>query len=157
MLLVRALAAFLALPSMVAGLVPTLIVVGRSPRSGATLPAGVMVLAVGVVLLGWCVRDFFVIGRGTLAPWDPPRHLVVVGLYRFVRNPMYVAVLTIVAGWALLYRSLPLVGYVLFLAVAFHLRVVVYEEPRLARMFGPEWSDYRGRVSRWWPRLPRKR
>ena len=56
-------------------------------------------------MLLWCVRDFYVSGRGTLAPLDPPKRVVIVGLYRFVRNPMYVAVLTILVGWALLYGS----------------------------------------------------
>jgi protein-S-isoprenylcysteine O-methyltransferase Ste14 len=62
----------------------------------------------GIFALVWCVRDFYVSGRGTLAPWDPPTRLVIIGLYRFLRNPMYVAVLTILVGWALLYRSWPL-------------------------------------------------
>jgi protein-S-isoprenylcysteine O-methyltransferase Ste14 len=61
---------------------------------------GLALLAVGLVLLLWCARDFFVSGRGTLAPWDPPKRLVIVGLYRFVRNPMYIAVLILLAGWS---------------------------------------------------------
>src|SRR5690349_15329264 len=100
----RALFAFLALPGIVAGAVPILIgyVDTRFQRAS---PIGFVLLAVGLVLLLWCVRDFFVAGKGTLAPWDPPKHLVVVGLYRYVRNPMYLAVLTIVTSWGVIFSS----------------------------------------------------
>ncbi len=70
------------------------------PRHLVT-PRGVPLLGLGTVLLLWCVRDFYVAGRGTLAPWDPPRHLVTVGLYRVSRNPMYLAVLLVLTGWAI--------------------------------------------------------
>jgi protein-S-isoprenylcysteine O-methyltransferase Ste14 len=109
-------------------------------------------LGMGGFLLLWCVRDFFVSGKGTLAPWDPPKHLVVVGLYRHVRNPMYLAVLTIISGWCLLYVSVWLTLYLVFLALAFHLRVIFYEEPWLRRQFGAEWESYATAVSRWLPR-----
>jgi protein-S-isoprenylcysteine O-methyltransferase Ste14 len=148
---IRALLSFLALPVLVAGLVPWFLVRGE-PWRGEGSAAGALVLAVGLALVLWCVRDFYVSGRGTLAPWDPPRHLVVVGLYRFMRNPMYVGVLTVVAGWSLLAGS-PLVGaYAAILAVAFHLRVIAYEEPWLARTFGDDWSRYAASVHRWLPR-----
>src|SRR5688572_7186361 len=97
-MLARAFMAFVALPGVVAGLVPALIAVSEARRDGYWT-FGFVPLGLGLVLLIWCVRDFFVSGRGTLAPWDPPKHLVVVGLYRFVRNPMYVAVLMVLAGW----------------------------------------------------------
>ena len=94
-------------------------------------------------------------GRGTLAPWAPPSRLVVGGLYRYVRNPMYLAVLSTVLGIAW-WRGSPLAGvYALLLGVAFHLRVVLYEEPRLARSFGEEWGAYARAIPRWMPRLPR--
>ena len=109
-------------------------------------------MAAGTLLLLWCVRDFYVSGKGTIAPWDPPRRLVVVGLYRFVRNPMYVAVLVLVAGWDLAFGSLALGIYLVVLAVGFHLRVVLGEEPRLRMRFGAEWDVYSGRVPRWVPR-----
>jgi len=153
MLLPRALGAFLALPTMVAGVVPTLIVYGQSPPSRAWLLAAPLLL-LGTTLLVWCVRNFLVIGRGTLAPWDPPRHLVVIGLYRWDRNPMYLAVLAIVSGWTLLDRSPWLLLYLVGLAVAFHLRVVLNEEPRLHRRFGAEWETYAASVPRWRPRRP---
>jgi protein-S-isoprenylcysteine O-methyltransferase Ste14 len=95
-------------------------------------------------------------GKGTLAPWDPPKHLVIVGLYRFTRNPMYVGVLLMTAGWSLLAGSPSLAGYVVILAIAFHLRVVLFEEPRLRKQFGEEWASYSATVSRWMPRRPRR-
>jgi protein-S-isoprenylcysteine O-methyltransferase Ste14 len=111
------------------------------------------ILLLGVFVLLWCVRDFYKIGKGTLAPWDPPRKLVVVGLYRFVRNPMYVGVLGTVAGWSLIAGSPVLGGYTVVLAIAFHLRVIFYEEPALARQFGDDWTRYRATVHRWVPNL----
>ena len=151
-MLARALIAFLALPGAVAGLVPALLVASDARRSGGGA-YGFVVLGLGLFCLLWCVRDFFVAGRGTLAPWDPPRHLVVVGLYRFVRNPMYVSVLTVVVGWWLATGSRLLAGYAALLAIGFHLRVLYHEEPWLLRQFGDEWVAYSASVRRWLPRL----
>lgn len=149
---IRALIAFLALPGVVAGLVPVLIGLGDTRRHGGSA-IGFGFLALGVVLLLWCVRDFYVSGKGTLAPWDPPKRLVVVGLYRFVRNPMYVAVLTVVLGWTLVFGSTWLAFYMIALAIGFHLRVLFYEEPRLRQQFAAEWTAYSAAVPRWLPRL----
>jgi protein-S-isoprenylcysteine O-methyltransferase Ste14 len=148
----RALLAFLALPGVVAGIVPALIL-GENFHPARTAAAGAAMLALGLVLLLSCVRDFYVSGKGTLAPWDPPARLVVVGLYRFVRNPMYVAVLALVAGWGVAFGS-PSIGlYLAVLAMGFHLRVLVGEEPWLRRRFGEEWEGYARWVPRWLPRL----
>jgi protein-S-isoprenylcysteine O-methyltransferase Ste14 len=137
---------------MVAGLFPLLI--GRHMAlQTRLLPFAASVLALGALMLIWCVRDFYVSGRGTLAPWDPPRRLVIVGLYRFVRNPMYLAVLTILSGWALLYWSLALAIYAAVVAIAVHLRVVLHEERWLAKTFGDEWRAYSAHVPRWLPNL----
>ena len=141
----RALTAFLALPGMVAFVIPWLL----RPRNAAIHSIGLLPLIVGTVLLLWCVRDFYVSGRGSLAPWAPPEHLVIVGLYRLSRNPMYIAVLTILCGWALTFASRGLWTYTACFAVAFHLRVVLFEEPWLARTHGPAWNEYRARVPRW--------
>jgi protein-S-isoprenylcysteine O-methyltransferase Ste14 len=146
----RALLAFLALPTVVAGVVPFLIV-GRNTHLAKGAPVGIVLVIVGLFLLLWCVRDFYVSGKGTLAPWDPPKHLVRVGLYRLVRNPMYVAVLTLVSGWALMFGSGAIAIYLLILAVGFHLRVLFYEEPWLERQFGQDWEAYSKSVSRWLP------
>ncbi len=144
----RALASFLVLPGVVAGLVPPMLA-AADPWRGGGWSVGVAVLAVGLFVLLWTVRDFYVAGKGTLAPWDPPKHLVIVGLYRYTRNPMYVGVIILVAGWALRLGSPVLAGYMAVLMVAFHLRVVMAEEPWLQRQFGDAWSAYSAEVPRW--------
>ena len=137
--------AFLALPGMVAFVIPWLL----RPAVDHVNVVGVPILLIGIVLLLWCVRDFYVAGRGTLAPWAPPERLVIVGLYRLSRNPMYIAVLTVLIGWATMYTSRTLAIYSAFIATAFHLRVVLAEEPWLASTHGEEWTRYRARVPRW--------
>lgn len=143
----RALAAFLLLPGIAAFVAPWFI---RLPGTSFNLLA-LPLLAVGTGLLLWCVRDFYVVGRGTLAPWAPPENLVVVGLYRYSRNPMYLAVLLIIAGWALAFRSSALWIYGGCLALAFHLRLVCAEEPWLARTHAQQWATYKATVPRWLP------
>jgi protein-S-isoprenylcysteine O-methyltransferase Ste14/pimeloyl-ACP methyl ester carboxylesterase len=145
--LVRAVGAFLALPGLVAFAVPFLLIWPGSARSFH--PIGIAPLAGGVLLLLWCVRDFYVTGEGTLAPWDPPRRLVVVGLYRISRNPMYVAVTLVLVGWAAGFQSWLLAVYALTVAVACYLRVVFGEEPWLARRHGAAWRQYAASVPRW--------
>ena len=144
----RALLAFLALPGIVAFTVPVLLlwpeITMRAPRTIGFIP-----FIAGVVLLGWCVRDFYVAGNGTLAPWDPPRNLVIVGLYRVSRNPMYIAVSLVLIGWAVSYRSLTLAIYTLAVMVMFELRVIFGEEPWLERTHRDEWRRYAARVPRW--------
>ena len=150
-MLLRALIAFLALPGVVAFLVPVLIA-SRFVLHFSILGAASFIL--GVTILLWCTVSFYVSGKGTLAPWSPPRHLVKVGLYRFSRNPMYVGVLLILLGWSLLFRSPVLGWYAMAIAIVFHVRVVLGEEPWLARTYGAEWQAYSGAVPRWLIRLP---
>jgi protein-S-isoprenylcysteine O-methyltransferase Ste14 len=143
----RALLSFLLLPGLVAFVVPAWIV---WPLSGRVLHlVGVPLFGTGVGLLLWCVREFYVAGKGTLAPWDPPRHLVVSGPYRISRNPMYVAVTLILIGWAAAFQTRALWYYALVVVAAFHLRVVLAEEPWASRTFGDEWRRYRDQVARW--------
>jgi protein-S-isoprenylcysteine O-methyltransferase Ste14 len=141
----RALLAFLALPAMVAFVFPWLLRPSGARFHATALP----LLVLGATCLLWCVRDFYVAGRGTLAPWSPPTRLVTVGLYRYSRNPMYVAVLIVLAGWAVGFGSLTLTLYAAGAALAFHLRVVAFEERWLDRTFDAEWRAYRARVPRW--------
>ncbi len=141
----RALLAFLLLPGVVAFVVPWYL----HPSSATAGVPGVVVIAAGAALLLWCVRDFYASGRGTLAPWDPPQRLVIVGLYRFTRNPMYVAVLVMLAGWALAYGSRTLWLYAGVVALLFHIRVILFEEPWLARRYAADYAAYRARVPRW--------
>jgi protein-S-isoprenylcysteine O-methyltransferase Ste14 len=153
----RAVFAFLACPGVVALAVPIFWLANESDRQ-LRWPPGLALLVAGLAGLLWCVRDFYVAGKGTLAPWSPPERLVVVGLYRWSRNPMYVCVTTILLGWALAFGSPGLLGYAAIVAAAFHLRVVVGEEPWLAATFGRQWQDYSNRVGRWlpWPRALRR-
>ncbi len=112
-------------------------------------------LALGTAIVLWCARDFAVKGRGTPAPIDPPKELVVRGLYRYVRNPMYVGAVLILGGhfgWFLAFELLPYLALVL---LAFHLFVVLYEEPALTRKFGDAYRDYQAAVPRWIPRPPK--
>lgn len=144
----RALIAFLALPVMVAGVVPFLI--SRIPVScPAGSPWGWVPLLPGAVILISTVVSFYHRGKGTLAPWDPPKQLVIQDLYRFNRNPMYVGVILIVIGWAILTGSCWNTLYAVVVAIVFHLRVVAYEEPEMQRLFGPEWESYKKSVPRW--------
>jgi len=153
MLFLRALFAFLALPAIAGGVLPWLILRGDHSRAAGT-PLGWPILLIGASVLLWCVRDFYVIGKGTLAPWDPPKKLVTVGLYRFVRNPIYIGLLAFISGWSLIIGSRRMGAYAAVLAVGFHLRVILYEEPTLARLFGNEWTLYRAQVNRWCPKRP---
>jgi protein-S-isoprenylcysteine O-methyltransferase Ste14 len=145
----RALLAFLALPGMVAIALPGYLVAGELRGGDSLHRAGLPPLGVGLFLLLCCVREFYVSGKGTLAPWSPPRHLVTTGLYRFSRNPMYVAVALMLTGWTISYPSRALAIYTCLVIVAFHLRVVFGEEPWLARTHGAAWDEYRARVPRW--------
>jgi protein-S-isoprenylcysteine O-methyltransferase Ste14 len=147
-LFTRAVVAFLALPGVVAFLVP-LVFIAPGDRTCLSNGWAVIPLGIGTALLLICVREFYVAGRGTLAPWSPPPALVVTGLYQWSRNPMYVAVLLILSGWAIGYKSWPLALYAFVVLVAFHLRVVLHEEPWLARTFGDAWVRYQKRVRRW--------
>ena len=144
----RALLAFLALPGVVAFAVPVAWLVASS-HTRLVWPFGLVPLAVGCLGLLWCARDFYVSGKGTLAPWSPPVHLVAGGLYRYTRNPMYVAVTLILLGWAASFGVPGLFAYTVIVAVAFHLRVVLGEEPWLARTHGAQWQEYASRVPRW--------
>jgi len=147
----RALVAFLAMPAMVAFAIPA----GwlwLHQRWQLVHAWGLPVWLVGVAGLLWCVRDFYVLGRGTLAPWAPPQKLVVQGLYRISRNPMYVSVVLVLLGWAIGSGSMGLFGYAVIVATAFHLRVVLGEEPWLARTHGEQWDAYASRVPRWFGR-----
>ena len=144
----RAVLAFLAMPAMVAFAVPAAWL-WHAQRLQIVHPIGLAVLVIGTVGLLWCVRDFYVLGKGTLAPWAPPTKLVTAGLYRFSRNPMYVSVALVLFGWALAFASLGLAVYALVVVVAFILRVRLNEEPYLARTHGAQWDDYAKRVPRW--------
>jgi protein-S-isoprenylcysteine O-methyltransferase Ste14 len=147
-MLARAIAAFLLLPGFFAFSLPIAIAVAAH-RPRRHVPVAVAVIALGTAFLLLCVREFYAAGRGTLASWWPPEHLVTSGPYRLSRNPMYVSVLTILLGWWLLWDSRTLMVYALVIAAVFHVHVVLAEEPWAARTFDETWKVYRNRVPRW--------
>jgi protein-S-isoprenylcysteine O-methyltransferase Ste14 len=110
----------------------------------------------GAVMAAWCATDFVRKGKGTPAPFDPPRKLVINGLYRWTRNPMYSGALLILIGESLFFESATLFVYTAMFLFAFHLFVVYYEEPTLKRKFGADYEDYYRSVPRWIPRLKKQ-
>jgi protein-S-isoprenylcysteine O-methyltransferase Ste14 len=146
-------------PGVVAGWVPYRLSrwAWHAPWLGttATRYAGAALAAMGAAALLHAFARFALEGRGTPAPIAPTETLVVSGLYRYVRNPMYIAVLSLVLGQALLFGSAPLVAYALILWLLFHLFVVFYEEPTLALRYGASYERFRASVNRWLPRPPR--
>jgi protein-S-isoprenylcysteine O-methyltransferase Ste14 len=125
--------------------------INRPLEIGALQIAGMIIGSVGAVVTVWCIITFATIGKGTPAPFDPPRRLVIRGPYRFVRNPMYLGAALALSGAALFYRSLPLLAYGGAFLVVCHLFVISYEEPTLRRSFGADYEAYCQRVRRWWP------
>lgn len=147
---------FLIAPATVAGVVPWWITrwkIGTLPLGLVQQIAGAIVIATGAAVLLHAFSRFALEGRGTPAPVAPTEHLVVGGLYRYVRNPMYLAVLSIVVGQALLFGQASLGIYAAALAAAFVTFVRLYEEPTLRSQFGAEYDDYRRAVPGWWPQL----
>jgi protein-S-isoprenylcysteine O-methyltransferase Ste14 len=112
---------------------------------------GVVLLLAGVALLLWCIRLFGRVGRGTLAPWDPTRRLVVSGPYRYVRNPMISAVAATLLGEAAALVSPRLVLWCVSFIVVNHIYFLASEEPGLRRRFGAQYERYRRAVPRWIP------
>ena len=121
----------------------------------ASLTGGILLLVLGIAGFLWTALDFAFAGRGTPAPIDPPKLLVVRGLYRCARNPMYISVLFVLFGESALFRSWTLCCYALVFWAGFHLFVLLYEEPVLREKFGESYVDYCKRVNRWLPRPPR--
>jgi protein-S-isoprenylcysteine O-methyltransferase Ste14 len=113
---------------------------------------GVLLIGLGAALLAACIFEFARSGRGTLSPVDPPRVLVVRGLYRYVRNPMYLSVTLIVWGEIVLTQSAAMFGYWIVWFAAANLFVLGYEEPALRRQFGSDYDRYASRVGRWFPK-----
>jgi protein-S-isoprenylcysteine O-methyltransferase Ste14 len=154
-LLLKNLAFTVIIPGTVGVYVPLLIAETRPHATGAAGAIALVLLVFGSSIYAWCVWDFATFGRGTPAPIDAPQRLVVRGLYRYSRNPMYVGVLSVILGWAALFQSSVLAVYALIVVLCFHLFIVPYEEPHLRRQFGKEYDDYRARTGRWLPKVRR--
>lgn len=114
---------------------------------------GILLIAAGIPLLLDSFARFALQGMGTPAPIAPPQHLVVTGLYRYVRNPMYVAVLWVILGQGLLLGNVSVLEHGVAVGIGFHLWVPGYEEPALRRSFGGEYRKYCANVRRWIPRV----
>ena len=157
----KALLFTITVPGSALGLIPGLLISdgrGRVPRGLGVLEIlGLVLMVAGAGLYASCLRQFVQVGRGTPAPIDAPRALVAVGAYRYVRNPMYLGVVAALAGETMLFRSPTLAAYTALLGAAFHLFVILYEEPNLTARFGESYRRYKVNVPRWLPRLPRDR
>jgi protein-S-isoprenylcysteine O-methyltransferase Ste14 len=125
----------------------------RPDRIGAPQLVGMVMVAVGVGVALWCVLTFAFVGKGTPAPFDPPRRLVVRGPYRVVRNPMYLGAGLALAGTAIFYGSTALWWLTAGFILVVHLFIVSYEEPTLRRTFGAEYEAYTKQVRRYLPKL----
>lgn len=148
---------FFIAPFVIAGVLPWLFWKGEmmKPFLGAeeTRIAGLALMAIGVTLLVDSFARFALQGLGTPAPIAPPSRLVVTGPYRYVRNPMYVAVLTVIFGEAIFFADPRLAAYGVVVWLLFHAFVRLYEEPALKEQFGAEYQAYKANVPRWIPRL----
>jgi len=144
-------------PGLVAGLAPWLIIGWEFERLQAAHPAAQIISAAFIVPSAAALVESFIRfalkGEGTPAPLLPTTRLVVSGFYRRVRNPMYVAVIGLILGQAILFGSALLVGYAAIVWLVLHLYVVVFEETRLQREFAHEYDEYCRNVKRWLPRL----
>jgi protein-S-isoprenylcysteine O-methyltransferase Ste14 len=148
---------FLVAPAMLAGVIPWSMTQWefRPPFLAveATRLAGVALIIAGVPGVLDSFARFALEGLGTPAPIAPPRNLVVSGLYRYVRNPIYVAVVAVILGQGLLFADRDLLVYGALLWLFFHIAVIVFEEPSLRQSFGAEYESYCAHVPRWLPRL----
>lgn len=144
---------FLVAPGVMAGLVPWLVTGYDHPGPPVAVALGSVMVVAGLAALLACFVRFVREGRGTPAPVAPTRQLVVGGLYRWVRNPMYLAVAAIIAGQAVLFTSLRLLAWLAVFGVAVVTFVMAYEEPTLRETYGDSYDAYRAAVPGWWPRL----
>ena len=148
---------FVAVPSVVAGLIPWWITRWEFLPPffdlQATRAVGILLIVGGLPGLVDSFARFALQGLGTPAPIAPTQNLVVTGLYRYVRNPMYVAVVAVILGQAILFGDWRLMTYGGLMWLVFHAFVLAYEEPVLAQRFGTKYEDFRANVPRWIPRL----
>ncbi len=151
------------LPITVTGIIPLLLIsTTNTLNTGWGLPPpihllpillGLALIAGGLWLMIMTIRMFITIGKGTLAPWDPTRRLVVVGIYRYVRNPMISGVCAVVLGEAILFGSVPVLIWALIVIAVNLVYIPLSEEPGLRQRFGVDYDEYARHVPRWIPRL----
>ena len=157
MTVLKSLLFLLLVPGVLLGLIPFWISNTDIPLfdTGFLRYLAIPLWTIGAGIMVWCFRDFTIEGHGTPAPTDPPHELIATGLYRYVRNPMYVAGLIALAGWIVWSPSLSMIITALLFFTATHLFVILYEEPTLKRKFGSGYEQYLKSVPRWIPRSPK--
>ena len=156
-LLVKNLLFTLVVPASVGVYVPLWLARGTPRSSGVALFVALALFTIATGLYAWSVWNFAVRGQGTPLPLDAPKRLVILGPYRYTRNPMYLALFSALLGWLLLYPIVILAAYTVGVVAAVYLFVVGYEEPHLRRLFGVDYDAYMSRVPRWLPGFPPRR
>ena len=150
-LLIKSVLFTILIPGSVAILFPLLLIDEAIICQEFNVFIAAILIGIGLAIYCACVWHFITLGFGTPAPINAPKYLVTQGIYRFSRNPMYVAVILILTGWAILFSDLVIALYGGFAALCFQLFIVFYEEPRLQQLFGAEYSHYKTTVNRWLP------
>lgn len=143
----------LVLPVTVLIVVPWLLDRHAVLGPGGLLAGGLLLIAVGGFIIAQTIVMFYRIGKGTLAPWHPTRRLVVSGMYAYVRNPMILGVIIVLLGEALVFASLPILLFAVFVFLLNTVYFIFSEEPGLEKRFGEEYHEYKRHVPRWLPRL----
>lgn len=155
MVLLKTLIFTVVVPGTVTVLVPYRLLSSAAARPAMEMSGlryfGLAPILLGALIYFWCAWNFTFTGKGTPAPIDPPKEMVVKGLYRFVRNPMYIGVLSLLLGEAVLFESRLLLEYAGWVFLGFYLFVLLYEEPALRRIFGESYQRYCDAVPRWLP------
>ena len=141
------------LPVTVLVIIPLWIEKDMAIHKGPYLFLGLIFILTGLAVMAWTIFSFIRIGKGTLAPWSPTKKLVIKGLYRYVRNPMILGVLTVLLGEALCLWSQNILIWALSFFVINTIYFIIYEEPDLEKRFGEEYCRYKKHVWRWLPRL----
>ncbi len=149
---------FLALPFVVTVVIPYVVreqlnPIYRIPPANSLFLTGVFIIIMGLILFFWTLRDFMVVGQGTLAPWDPPTKFIITGLYRYWRNPMISGVLLILIGEACLFHSLNIFIWAILFFIINSVYLRRYEEVDLEKRFGADYIHYKEHTARWLPRI----
>jgi len=140
------------LPVLVVIIVPLSVENDLSVHSNFALVSGIVIMCTGLYVMEMTISSFIRTGKGTLAPWSPTRNLVITGMYRYVRNPMILGVLTVLAGEAIVLMSRNILFWAIIFFLINNLWFLLFEEPDLEKRFGEEYKEYKRNVPRWIPR-----
>jgi protein-S-isoprenylcysteine O-methyltransferase Ste14 len=145
------------LPVTVLVLVPLYIEKDISMKNLGTFFMGIGIICLGLMVMILTISLFITRGKGTLAPWSPTKRLITVGIYRRVRNPMIMGVLTILIGESIAIQSIKIGVWALVFFIVNNFYFILYEEPNLGRKFGEEYMEYKRNVGRWVPRITKRK